>query len=73
MNSNRWSDNGSPITVYQTSVALPRFRITIPHMLDVNKIRADFPILQEEAYPGVPLIYLDSAASSQKPLPVIEA
>ena len=41
-------------------------------MLDVNKIRTDFPILQEEAYPGVPLIYLDSAASSQKPLPVIE-
>lgn len=41
-------------------------------MLDVNKIRADFPILQEEAYPGVPLVYLDSAASSQKPLPVIE-
>lgn len=42
-------------------------------MLDVNKIRADFPILQEEAYPGIPLVYLDSAASSQKPLPVIEA
>ncbi len=41
-------------------------------MLDVNKIRTDFPILQEEAYPGVPLVYLDSAASSQKPLPVIE-
>ncbi|MCC6607420.1 MAG: cysteine desulfurase [Anaerolineae bacterium] len=41
-------------------------------MLDVNKIRADFPILQEEAYPGIPLVYLDSAASSQKPLPVIE-
>lgn len=42
-------------------------------MLDVQKIRNDFPILQVEAYPGVPLIYLDSAASSQKPLPVIEA
>lgn len=42
-------------------------------MLDVNNIRADFPILQEEAYPGIPLVYLDSAASSQKPLPVIEA
>ena len=41
-------------------------------MLDVNKIRADFPILQEEAYPGVPLVYLDSAASSQKPVSVIE-
>lgn len=42
-------------------------------MLNINKIRADFPILQEEAYPGVPLVYLDSAASSQKPAPVIEA
>ena len=42
-------------------------------MLDVNKVRSDFPILHKEVYPGVPLIYLDSAASSQKPLPVIEA
>jgi cysteine desulfurase / selenocysteine lyase len=42
-------------------------------MLDVKQIRADFPILQTEMYPGVPLIFLDSAASSQKPLPVIEA
>ena len=42
-------------------------------MLDVAKIRADFPILADEAYPGVPLVYLDSAASSQKPLAVIEA
>lgn len=42
-------------------------------MLDIAKIRADFPILATEAHPGVPLIYLDSAASSQKPLVVIEA
>lgn len=42
-------------------------------MLDIAKIRADFPILGDEAYPGVPLVYLDSAASSQKPLAVIEA
>ena len=42
-------------------------------MLDVKKIRADFPILETEVYPGVPLVFLDSAASSQKPLPVIEA
>lgn len=42
-------------------------------MLDVAKIRADFPILQVEAHPGVPLVFLDSAASSQKPLPVIQA
>lgn len=42
-------------------------------MLDITKIRADFPILQEEAHPNVPLVYLDSAASSQKPTAVIEA
>ena len=42
-------------------------------MYDVERIRADFPILSTEVYPGVPLVYLDSAASSQKPLPVIEA
>jgi cysteine desulfurase/selenocysteine lyase len=35
--------------------------------------RADFPILRREVRPGVPLIYLDSAATSQKPLAVIEA
>jgi cysteine desulfurase/selenocysteine lyase len=35
--------------------------------------RADFPILQREVRPGVPVIYLDSTATSQKPLAVIEA
>jgi len=40
---------------------------------DIARIRADFPILSTEVYPGVPLIYLDSAASSQKPLPVLAA
>ena len=42
-------------------------------MLDVEKIRADFPILSVEAYPGVPLVYLDSTASSQKPEVVLAA
>jgi len=41
-------------------------------MLDVNAIREEFPILGIDAYPDVPLIYLDSAASSQKPAIVIE-
>ncbi|MBL8166198.1 MAG: aminotransferase class V-fold PLP-dependent enzyme, partial [Anaerolineae bacterium] len=40
---------------------------------DVEQIRADFPILHQEHHPGVPLIYLDNAASSQKPRQVIEA
>jgi len=39
---------------------------------DVEAIRADFPILHQETRPGVPLVYLDNAASSQKPRQVIE-
>lgn len=42
-------------------------------MYDIERIRADFPILSTEVYPGVPLVYLDSAASSQKPLAVLTA
>ena len=42
-------------------------------MLNAEKVRQDFPILNVEAHPDVPLIYLDSAASSQKPTAVIEA
>jgi cysteine desulfurase/selenocysteine lyase len=43
------------------------------HTLNVDQLRADFPILAQEHHPGTPLIYLDNAASSQKPLTVIEA
>ena len=42
-------------------------------MLDVSEIRKDFPIFQREVKPGTPLVYLDSTATSQKPLAVIEA
>jgi len=40
--------------------------------IDVQAIRADFPVLDREIN-GKKLVFLDSAASSQKPLPVIEA
>ncbi len=40
--------------------------------MNVKEIRALFPILHQEVN-GHPLVYLDSAATSQKPLPVIEA
>lgn len=40
-------------------------------MFDINKIRQDFPILEEKIY-GKPLIYLDSGATTQRPLPVVE-
>jgi cysteine desulfurase/selenocysteine lyase len=45
--------------------------LTVPY--DVERVRADFPILHQEHHAGVPLIYLDNAASSQKPRQVIEA
>ena len=38
---------------------------------DVNRIRADFPILALEVY-GKPLVYLDNAASAQKPKAVLD-
>jgi cysteine desulfurase/selenocysteine lyase len=40
---------------------------------DVAKIRADFPVLRREIHPGVPLVYLDSTATSQKPSVVLDA
>lgn len=42
-------------------------------VLDVKQVRGQFPVLSREIKPGVPLIYLDSAATSQKPRQVIEA
>jgi cysteine desulfurase/selenocysteine lyase len=41
--------------------------------LDVLSIRKDFPILTREVRPGVPLVYLDSTATTQKPRQVLEA
>jgi cysteine desulfurase / selenocysteine lyase len=39
---------------------------------DIRRIRKDFPLLQILVH-GKPLVYLDNAATSQKPLPVIES
>ena len=41
--------------------------------LNVNEIRKDFPILQRETNSGARIVYLDSTATSQKPVQVIEA
>ncbi len=40
-------------------------------MIDITKIRSDFPILSREVY-GKPLVYLDNAATTQKPRCVVE-
>ena len=41
-------------------------------MYNINKVREDFPILGREVY-GKPLVYLDNAATTQKPLCVLDA
>jgi cysteine desulfurase / selenocysteine lyase len=46
--------------------------VTTGAKLDARKLRADFPIF-EQRFHGKPLAFLDSAASSQKPRPVLDA
>ena len=41
--------------------------------VNIAMLRADFPILGREIRPGVPLVYLDSAATAQKPNSVLQA
>ena len=43
----------------------------VTSLFDVEKVRADFPILSHQIY-GKPLVYLDSAASAQKPRAVLD-
>jgi cysteine desulfurase/selenocysteine lyase len=45
--------------------------VTANGAYDVNRIRADFPILSMQVY-GKPLVYLDNAASAQKPKAVLD-
>ncbi|MDO9371999.1 MAG: cysteine desulfurase [Gammaproteobacteria bacterium] len=51
-----------------TPVPMPKQTAAV---LDVDKIRADFPILMRQVH-DLPLVYLDNAASSQMPQPVID-
>src|ERR1044071_7967391 len=44
----------------------------VPAAFDVAKIREDFPVLKQKIH-GKPLVYLDNAATSQKPQSVIDA
>ncbi len=41
--------------------------------LNIENIRRDFPILQRKVHTGKPLVYFDNAATSQKPIQVIDA
>ena len=62
---------GSETKIFEgrTSVAAGQLASAI---YDVDRIRADFPILYREVH-GKPLVYLDSGASAQKPRSVLEA
>jgi cysteine desulfurase/selenocysteine lyase len=60
-----------------TLAGLPENPTLAPHGavasdFDVERVRADFPILQQKVH-GHPLVYLDNAATSQKPRAVIDA
>ncbi|HZU09526.1 MAG TPA: cysteine desulfurase [Pseudacidobacterium sp.] len=46
--------------------------VAVPAGYDVEKVRADFSVLREQVH-GRPLVYLDNAATSQKPDAVIDA
>ena len=45
----------------------------LPGLLDTDAIRKDFPILERLLHDGRPLVYLDNAATSQKPRQVLDA
>jgi cysteine desulfurase/selenocysteine lyase len=55
-----------------TAAPIPTFASPTPVPLDVERVRADFPILGQRVR-GKPLVYLDNAATSQKPQVVIDA
>jgi cysteine desulfurase / selenocysteine lyase len=59
-------------TLARTGGPAPQASAPVAAALDAAALRADFPILAERPH-GKPLVYLDSAATSQKPLVVIEA
>ena len=53
-------------------IGAPKNRNGSADSFDVNRIREDFPILKQQVN-GRPLVYLDNAATSQKPQVVIDA
>jgi cysteine desulfurase/selenocysteine lyase len=66
--ANRWSFSASPDVRADWAE-----RTGPPKRFDPETARGDFPALERDVRPGVPLVYLDSAATSLKPWPVIHA
>ena len=56
----------------ETSVSESKAPADQAREFDVQKVRADFPILNQQVN-GKPLVYLDNAATTQKPVAVIDA
>lgn len=54
------------------NVSVPQASAPNPRSYNVERIRADFPILHQKVH-GHPLVYLDNAATTQKPRQVIDA
>ncbi len=59
-------------TVAKQQAGAPYASLERGRRFDVERVRGDFPILREQVH-GHPLVYLDNAATSQKPQVVIDA
>src|SRR5215831_3291085 len=55
-----------------TATKIPHAAAATATAFDVEKVRSDFPVLHQKVH-GKPLVYLDNAATTQKPLAVIDA
>ncbi len=66
----RWTKKIAAPSLPETTMQTLDTAVTTDY--DVEKVRQDFPILHRTIYDGRPLVYLDNAASSQKPQAVIE-
>ena len=66
--------SGKPTNIAKTSTDMPSSSVSIgdSNVFDVEKIRLDFPILHQQVN-GKPLVYLDNAATAQKPQQVLDA
>ncbi len=60
------------MTTVANSIARNRPAAVPASPYDVYRVREDFPILKQQVY-GKPLVYLDNAATSQKPQAVLDA
>ena len=61
------------MTVSDKTLSDTMLSVGAPAVLDLEAIRADFPILNRVMRGGSRLAYLDSGATSQRPLPVLDA